>query len=63
MVYTEKYMSWDCAHINGDPDVWLRYYASPEEREIWAETYQLPLPPIEIPKHPRHLPEKPEIDV
>ena len=63
MVYTQKYMSWDCAHINGDPDIWLRYYASPEEREVWAETYQLPLPPMEIPKYPRHLPEKPEMDV
>ena len=32
-------------------------------REVWAETYQLPLPPMEIPKYPRHLPEKPEMDV
>ena len=60
MIYSQKYMSWDCAHINGDPDVWLRYYASAEEREIWAETYELPMPPMELPKYPRHLPEKPE---
>ncbi len=44
-------MHWDCAHINGDPEIWLRYYASEEERQIWSETYCQPLPPVEKPKY------------
>lgn len=31
-----NYLHWDCANANGDPETWLRYYASQEEREIWA---------------------------
>ncbi len=31
-----NYLHWDCANASGDPETWLRYYASQEEREIWA---------------------------
>jgi len=52
------YLHWDCAAANGDPEVWLRYYASEEEREGWAETYRQPLPPMEVPPYPRSMPEE-----
>lgn len=54
-----NYLHWDCAGANGDPDVWLRYYASEEDRESWAETYHQPLPPRERPPFPRRLPHEP----
>jgi hypothetical protein len=53
-----NYLHWDCADTGGDPDVWLRYYASEEEREGWAENGES-LPPSEPPPHPRHLPRRP----
>lgn len=55
----KDYISWDCAHINGDPETWLRYYASEEERQIWADAYEQTPPPAELPTYPRHLPENP----
>lgn len=54
-----NYLHWDCAGASGDPEVWLRYYASQEEREAWSETYRQPLPPTEDPPFPRHLPHDP----
>ncbi len=55
-----NYLHWDCADASGDPDIWLRYYATPEERRWWAEISpnQL-LPPAERPPHPRLLPRQP----
>jgi len=53
------YLHWDCAGASGDPEVWLRYYATPEERQAWAETYRQPLPLRERPPYPRRLPREP----
>ncbi len=53
------FLHWDCASVGGDPEVWLRYYASEEERQAWAETYRQPLPPAEIPAYPRAMPGEP----
>ena len=39
-----RYLHWDCANINDNPDIWLRYYASDAERELWAEENDQPLP-------------------
>jgi hypothetical protein len=50
------YLHWDCANMGEDPEVWLRYYATPEEREQWAEFSSGALPPIEAPPYPRRLP-------
>jgi hypothetical protein len=55
-----NYIHWDCAGAGGDPDVWLRYYASDDDRECWAEMYDQPLPPRGIPPYPRDLPHEPE---
>ncbi|MEX0585158.1 MAG: hypothetical protein WD176_00845, partial [Pirellulales bacterium] len=54
-----NFLHWDCADAGGDPEVWLRYYASEEERIDWAETYEDPLPPAEPPPHPRNMPRQP----
>ncbi|HID76722.1 MAG TPA: hypothetical protein EYP56_12090 [Planctomycetaceae bacterium] len=56
----KTYLHWDCAQAGGDPEVWLRYYASEEERRAWAETYRQPLPPQGMPPHKRRLPTEPE---
>lgn len=53
------YLHWDCANVGEDADVWLRYYASPEEREMWEEeTGEEPPEPAELP-HKRKLPKAP----
>jgi hypothetical protein len=54
-----NFLHWDCARGGGDPEVWLRYYATEDEREDWAETYHQPLPPAETPPHLRPLPTDP----
>lgn len=53
------FLHWDCSYENGDPDTWLRYYASDEDRENWAKTYLQPLPPKFLPPYPRNLPQHP----
>lgn len=54
-----NYLHWDCANIEGDPDIWLRYYASDEERDMWADETGEALPPREVPPYARQLPRAP----
>jgi hypothetical protein len=54
-----NWLHWDCTGPAGDPDIWLMYYASDEERDDWAETYHQPVPPRKLPPYPRHLPQEP----
>jgi hypothetical protein len=57
--WPNNYLHWDCTGANCDPEVWLRYYATEEEREDWAETYYQPLP-MQLPlPYPRQLPREP----
>ena len=58
--YPCNYLHWDCTGPSGDPEEWLRYYASEEEREEWADCYGQPLPPRCDPPHPRDLPCEPD---
>lgn len=53
------YLHWDCANIGDDPDAWLRYYASPEEREVWSEETGQDAPPSEPITKRRDLPRAP----
>ncbi|MEQ8847294.1 hypothetical protein [Botrimarina sp.] len=54
-----SYLHWDCANIGDDPEAWLRYYASPEERRLWQEeTGETPPPRID-PPHRRPSPHSP----
>src|SRR5262249_40645304 len=53
------YLHWDCSDASGDGQLWLRYYATREEREQWAEDLGAELPPHEEPPHRRDLPRAP----
>ena len=57
--HRNNYIHWDCSHASGDPNIWLAYYASDEDREAWAETYMQPLPPKKLPEYHRDLPSDP----
>jgi hypothetical protein len=54
-----NYLHWDCTGPSNDPETWLRYYASEEERESWAQTYRQQLPPTAPPPHLRDMPQGP----
>lgn len=54
-----NYLHWDCADTAENPEVWLRYYASEEDRRQWVETEDAPLPAPEPPPYPRNLPRCP----
>ena len=54
-----NFLHWDCSNAGGDPELWLRYYATDEDREYWAGELQTPLPDREIPQYPRELPREP----
>ncbi|MFZ5830309.1 MAG: hypothetical protein ACOY3P_09480 [Planctomycetota bacterium] len=53
------HLHWDCT--GGDPEVWLRYYASEEERQEWSGRYRQPLPDTAEPAYPRELPREPGV--
>jgi hypothetical protein len=56
----DNYFHWDCsATEDGDPTVWLAYYASDEERETWRLEEGRDLPPRQVPPYPRALPAAP----
>ena len=54
-----NYLHWHCLDLDAEPEVWLSYYASPEEREQWAEETGQPLPPQLPLPHPRKMPRRP----
>lgn len=53
------YLHWDCADVSTDPETWLRYYATNEERQCWVESTTCELPPPSVPPYPRELPWEP----
>jgi hypothetical protein len=53
-----NYLHWHCLDEGDDPELWLRYYASDEERQAWAEETGLPLPPQLDPPFPRKMPRR-----
>lgn len=54
----KNFLHWHCLD-DSDPDLWLRYYASPEERDTWSEETGLVPPPSEPPPFPRKMPRRP----
>ena len=54
----KNYLHWHCLDDDSDPQTWLRYYASEEEREGWAEENGQELPPSEPPPYPRKMPRR-----
>jgi len=56
---SRHFLHWDCANVTDDPETWLRYYASAEDRENWAlETGETPPDPVH-PPYCRNLPRAP----
>lgn len=55
-----NYLHWDCTVA--DPDIWLTYYASQQERDDWADAYRQPLPECQRPPYPRRMPREPRRD-
>lgn len=55
----DSFLHWDCANTDGDPEIWLRFYASDEERQTWEQETQCTLPEVDEPPFPRDLPRAP----
>ena len=53
------FLHWDCAGIDENPEVWLRYYADDQQREIWEEANDDTAPFHCDPPYPRELPGDP----
>ncbi len=51
-----SFLHWDCANTENEPEDWLRFYATEEERLMWAEEEGGELPPQEVPPYPRQMP-------
>ncbi len=54
-----NFLHWDCANIDENPELWLKYYATRAEREIWAEENDQPMPMHEEPPFKRAVPRAP----
>src|SRR5207244_7092755 len=48
-----NYLHWHFLDDEAQPEVWLMYYASDEEREAWASETCQTLPPRRTPPYPR----------
>lgn len=58
----KNYLHWHCLDDKDEPETWLRYYASEQERQEWADQTGLPLPPAQAPPYPRKMPRRPQRD-
>ena len=56
---TRTYLHWLCLDPDKDAEIWLRYYATEEERHGWAAETGAPLPPAQPPPFPRKVPRGP----
>jgi hypothetical protein len=56
---SSAYLHWDCCDAGGDPELWLKYYATEEDRTDWADELPEQLPPQEDPPFPRRMPREP----
>jgi hypothetical protein len=54
----KNFLHWHCVDVENEPEVWLTYYASDEERDAWADETGLPLPPQLPPPYPRRMPRR-----
>ena len=55
----DSYLHWDCADASRNPEIYLRYYASDQERLEWEEEHGYPPPQRIRAPFPRQLPKKP----
>jgi len=54
-----NFLHWHCLDMDDAPEVWLMYYASDDERQMWAEETGQPLPAQASPPYPRKMPRRP----
>ena len=54
----KNFLHWHCLDADDQPEIWLRYYASDEERDAWAAETGQELPAAEIPRFPRVMPRR-----
>jgi hypothetical protein len=54
-----NYLHWHFLDVEAQPEIWLSYYASDEERDAWSQETGQPLPPRRQPPHPRRMPRRP----
>ena len=54
-----NYLHWHFLDVESQPEIWLAYYASDDERELWASETGQPLPPRHQPPYPRRMPRRP----
>ena len=55
----KNYLHWHCLDNEDEPETWLRFYASEDERQAWAAEFEQDLPPAEPPPYPRKMPRRP----
>jgi hypothetical protein len=53
-----NYLHWHFLDSEAQPDIWLSYYASDEERDMWAAETGQSLPPRCSPPYPRKMPRR-----
>lgn len=56
---SNTFLHWQCIDASKEPEIWLRYYASDEERARWYDDTGDALPPSETPPYPRQMPRHP----
>jgi hypothetical protein len=56
---TQTYLHWQCLDPSQDVEIWLRYYATDEERQGWLQESGGCLPAAEPPPFPRRVPRGP----
>jgi hypothetical protein len=54
-----NFLHWHCLDLDAEPEIWLCYYASEEERDAWADETGQPLPAQQVPPYPRKMPRRP----
>jgi hypothetical protein len=55
---SRTFLHWQCIDAADDPEVWLRYYATQDERQTWQEETGGVLPPSQPPPYPRRMPRR-----
>jgi hypothetical protein len=54
-----NYLHWHFLDVESQPEIWLAFYASDDERDLWASETGQPLPARRQPPHPRRMPRRP----
>lgn len=52
----DRWLAWRCLDEVADPETWLKYYATNEQRAEWARENGRDPPPAETPPYPRRVP-------